>query len=187
MTQKKVLLIGFDIRLPKILEYLNETNSQGVTNFIINKDLSFSDIIHKSNKLEGVDVITSGIIPPNPAELLMNERVKELFIEARKNYDYIIVDTAPVGLVTDTYLIKDYADLTVYITRMNVLEKNSLGILKDIYQGNKLTNLTVLVNGLDYSDGHGVRRGYGYGYTENNSYIKETKKWNILRFLKRKK
>lgn len=187
MTQKKVLLIGFDIRLPKILEYLNETNSQGVTNFIINKDLSFSDIIHKSNKLEGVDVITSGIIPPNPAELLMNERVKELFIEARKNYDYIIVDTAPVGLVTDTYLIKDYADLTVYITRMNVLEKNSLGILKDIYQGNKLNNLTVLVNGLDYSDGHGVRRGYGYGYTENNSYIKETKKWNILRFLKRKK
>ena len=182
MTQKKVLLIGFDVRLPKILEYLNESNNQGVTNFIINKDLQFSEIIFKSKKLEGVDIITSGIIPPNPAELLMSERVRELFTEAKKHYDYIIVDTAPVGLVTDTFLIKDYADLTVYITRLNVLEKNSLGILKEIHQGKKLNNITVLVNGIDYSDGNGVRRGYGYG-----NYFDNNKKYNFFKKLKIKK
>jgi capsular exopolysaccharide synthesis family protein len=182
MTQKKVLLIGFDVRLPKILEYLNESNNQGVTNFIINKDLDFSEIIFKSKKLEGVDIITSGIIPPNPAELLMSERVRELFTEAKNHYDYIIVDTAPVGLVTDTFLIKDFADLTIYITRLNVLEKNSLGILKEIHQGKKLNNITILVNGIDYSDGNGVRRGYGYG-----NYFDNSKKKNLLTRLKFKK
>ena len=181
MTQKKVLLIGFDLRLPKITEYLNEKNHQGVTNFIINKELSFSELVYKSDKLEGVDIISSGIIPPNPAELILSERVNELFTEAKNKYDYIVVDTAPVGLVTDTFLIKDYADLTMYITRANLLEKKSLNILCDIYFNKRLNNVSVLVNGIDYSDNQAIRKGYGYG-----NYVNESKNDNFLKKILKK-
>ena len=163
LTDKKVLLVGFDIRLPKILEYLNEPHNIGITNYIIDKSLSIEDITFKSNKLENVDIISSGIVPPNPSELMMSERVQEFFKSVKEKYDYVIVDTAPSGLVTDTLLIKDYADLTVYITRVNVLEKKSLNILSDIYNAKKLKNISVLLNGVDYESGYGYGKGYGYG------------------------
>ena len=182
MTGKKVLLVGFDIRLPKILEYLNESKNLGVTNYIIDKSLKIDDIIFNSDNLENVDIIPSGIVPPNPSELMMNERVEEFFTHAKEKYDYIIVDTAPSGLVTDTLLIKDYADLTVYITRVNILEKKSLNILSDIYNAKKLKNICVLLNGVDYDSGYGYGKGYGYGAKVE---VKPLKKFiNFFKFLK---
>lgn len=164
MTDKKVLLIGLDLRMPKLLEYIGEVANSGVTNYIVNNDLSLNDIILRSDKLSGVDIIPSGIIPPNPAELLMTDRMSNLIKEAKVIYDYIIVDTAPVGLVTDTLLIKDFADVTLYITRAGVLEKKSLSILKDIYENKKLNNISALVNGID------LEAGYGYGYGKRYVY-----------------
>ena len=164
MTDKKVLLIGLDLRMPKLLEYIGEVANTGVTNYIINQNLTLNDIVLKSDKLIGVDLIPSGIIPPNPAELLMTDRMSNLINEAKSIYDYIIVDTAPVGLVTDTLLIKDFADVTLYITRAGVLEKKSLTILKDIYENKKLNNITALVNGID------LEAGYGYGYGKSYVY-----------------
>ena len=164
MTDKKVLLIGLDLRMPKLLEYIGEVGNSGVTNYIVNNDLSLNDIILRSDKLSGVDIIPSGIIPPNPAELLMTDRMSNLLKEAKVIYDYIIVDTAPVGLVTDTLLIKDFADVTLYITRAGVLEKKSLSILKDIYENKKLNNISALVNGID------LEAGYGYGYGKRYVY-----------------
>jgi tyrosine-protein kinase Etk/Wzc len=164
MTQKRVLLIGVDLRLPKLLEYIGEQNSKGVSNYVIDKNLSFDDVVIKSKKLEGVDIIPSGIIPPNPSELLLDERVHQLFDSAKEKYDYIIVDTAPVGLVTDTLLIKDFADLTVFVTRANVLEKKALSILNEINDNKKLNNIAILVNGIDYDAGYGYGKGYGYGH-----------------------
>lgn len=164
MTDKKVLLIGLDLRMPKLLDYIGEVANTGVTNYIINNNLNLNDIVFKSDKLIGVDIIPSGIIPPNPAELLMTDRMSNLIKEAKGIYDYIIVDTAPVGLVTDTLLIKDFADVTLYITRAGVLEKKSLSILKDIYVNKKLNNITALVNGID------IEAGYGYGYGKRYVY-----------------
>jgi capsular exopolysaccharide synthesis family protein len=164
MTDKKVLLIGLDLRMPKLLDYIGEIANIGVTNYIINNNLNLNDIVLKSDKLIGVDIIPSGIIPPNPAELLMTDRMSNLMKEAKGIYDYIIVDTAPVGLVTDTLLIKDFADVTLYITRAGVLEKKSLSVLKDIYENKKLNNITALVNGID------LEAGYGYGYGKRYVY-----------------
>ncbi len=164
MTDKKVLLIGLDLRMPKLLDYIGEIANIGVTNYIINNNLNLNDIVLKSDKLIGVDIIPSGIIPPNPAELLMTDRMSNLMKEAKGVYDYIIVDTAPVGLVTDTLLIKDFADVTLYITRAGVLEKKSLSVLKDIYENKKLNNITALVNGID------LEAGYGYGYGKRYVY-----------------
>jgi tyrosine-protein kinase Etk/Wzc len=102
-----------------------------------------------------------------------------LFEYAKNNYDYIIVDTAPVGLVTDTFLLTDYADVTLYVVRANILDKKDLPILSDIYKNNKLKNISVLINGVDFERGYGIGKGYGYG-----NYINESKKTKIFNFFK---
>jgi tyrosine-protein kinase Etk/Wzc len=130
-------------------------------------------------KIEGVDIIFSGIIPPNPSELLLNNRINELFTYAKEHYDYIIVDTAPVGLVTDTFLLKDFADLTIYMTRANYLEKKSLSIVKEIHLNKKLKNITLLLNGVDFGNTYGQSKGYGYG-----NYIDQSTKKSFFNFFK---
>ena len=103
---KKTLIIGMDIRAPKIKSYLGIKGNKGVTNYIIDTDISIKDITLKVPKVENLDLISSGDIAPNPAELLMNPRVKELFEEVKENYEYIIVDTAASSMVTDTMLLR---------------------------------------------------------------------------------
>jgi capsular exopolysaccharide synthesis family protein len=179
LTDKKVLLIGMDLRAPKLLEYLDIKNQKGVTSFIIDNNLTINDIITKIPNTENVDIIPSGPIPPNPSELLMSDRIKELFEEAKKQYDYIIVDTAPVGMVTDTLLISDYADIFIYVTRAHYLEKNLLSIPETLYNEKKIKNMAVLLNGTDQNKGY----GYGYGYGYGNGFEKE-KKWYTKIFTK---
>lgn len=181
MTQKKVLLLGMDLRVPKLLDYigLKNNSSNGITNFIVNESLNIESLILKSTNLEGVDIISSGSIPPNPAELIMNERMNLIFDYAKDKYDYVIVDTAPVGLVTDTFLLNDIADVTLYVVRANVLDKNDLPILTDIYKNSKLKNISVLINGVDFEKGYGHGNGYGYG-----NYINESKKTKFFNFFK---
>ena len=179
MTQKKVLLIGLDLRVPKLLEYINLNNNSvvGITNFIIDESIEIQSLIIQSTNLEGVDVISSGDIPPNPAELIMNNRMDLIFDYAKENYDYVIVDTAPVGLVTDTFLLKDLADITLYVVRANVLDKKDLPVLKGIYKNSKLKNISVLLNGVDYESGYGYGKGYGYGAQDELTRINKIKKF----------
>jgi tyrosine-protein kinase Etk/Wzc len=184
MTQKKVLLIGLDLRVPKLLEYINLNNNSvvGITNFIIDESIEIQSLIIQSTNLEGVDVISSGDIPPNPAELIMNNRMDLIFDYAKENYDYVIVDTAPVGLVTDTFLLKDLADITLYVVRANVLDKKDLPVLKGIYKNSKLKNISVLLNGVDYESGYGYGKGYGYGYGAQDELTRINK---IKKFFKK--
>ena len=132
LTHKKVLLIGLDLRAPKITEYLGMTDRKGITNYILDESLTIADITHKVPQMENVAFICSGLIPPNPAELLFHEKVATLFEEVKKEYDYIIADTAPVSLVTDTLMIASFADLFLYVTRANHLEKRMLIVPKTL-------------------------------------------------------
>ncbi len=169
VTGKKVAYVGTDLRNPKIHEILtlpNGQNTPGITNYITNKDLNPSDIIYKMEEENSFDVIPSGVIPPNPAELLMNDRVKFLFKYLRENYDYVIVDTAPIQLVTDTLLISDLADIVVYIIRAHYLDKRLLPMAESLYREKRLPNMAVLLNGTDYKKGYGYGYGYGYGNTK---------------------
>src|SRR5690606_38813175 len=125
---KKVILIGMDLRHPKFGDYLDTKSSKGVSNYLSSDKYSLDDIIFKQEGFENFYVMPSGAIPPNPAELLNSAKVEKIFDGLKKEYDYIIVDTAPVSLVTDTLLLKDFADVFVYAVRANYLSKNALTI-----------------------------------------------------------
>jgi tyrosine-protein kinase Etk/Wzc len=166
LTNNKVLLLGLDLRSPKITEYLGIAQGKGITNYILDDTLNVDDLKSTIPDVENVDFISSGIIPPNPSELLSNHRVKELFEIVKKDYDYVIVDTAPIFLVTDTLLIADFADIFLYVARANFLDKRMLIVPKNFYEEKKLPNMAIVLNDTD-SD-----RGYGYGY----GYLQSTKK-----------
>ena len=135
-----------DLRAPKVTEYLNVPNRKGVTNYIKNEKLTAEDLIFPFPDVKGADVIVSGAIPPNPAELLLTKRVENLFLFLKKQYDVIIVDTAPVNLVTDTLLISKYADMFVYVVRANYLDKRLLNVPQELYNSKKLPNISIVLN-----------------------------------------
>ncbi|MFV8465665.1 GumC family protein [Flavobacterium sp. LB1P62] len=159
LSGKKVLLIGMDIRNPRLDEYLTLPD-RGFTNYLSSKDLVLEDLIVKYDGYEDFHVMPAGVIPPNPAELLMSKKVEVFFKDLKSQYDYIIVDTAPVSLVTDTLLIAKYADCFIYVARANFLEKRMLNVPNALYKEKKLPNMCILLNDTDSTKGY----GYGYGY-----------------------
>jgi tyrosine-protein kinase Etk/Wzc len=159
LSGKKVLLIGMDIRNPKLDDYVTLPD-QGLTNYLSHKDTAIENLIIKQKGYEDFHILPAGIIPPNPAELLLSKKVDSLFKTLKAQYDYIIVDTAPVSLVTDTLLIAKHADCFIYVVRANFLEKRMLHIANDLYQEKKLPNMCLLLNDTDSTKGY----GYGYGY-----------------------
>lgn len=165
LSGKKVLLLGMDLRAPKVTEYLGIPERKGVTNYITDEDILLEDLIFNIPQIKGLDIIASGVIPPNPAELLMTKRVDNLFTIVKQEYDIVLVDTAPVNLVTDTLLIGKYADMFMYVVRANYLDKRLLGVPQELYNEKKLPNMAIVLNDTDpkrsYGYGYG---GYGYGY-----------------------
>jgi capsular exopolysaccharide synthesis family protein len=161
LLDKKVLLVGLDIRNPQIGQYLKNTTAYGVTNYISDTGIKTSDIVQHSNIHSNMDIIYAGPVPPNPNELLMNARLDKLFKDLRDIYDYIILDTAPVGLVSDTFLLDRLADACLYIVKIGLTHKSSIKYLNTIHKQKKLKNLHVIANGVDIREKN--RYGYGYG------------------------
>lgn len=181
-TNKKVLLIGADIRNPKFYSFFSgdsvdkmkrsERNKDaGLTEFIFNDSIEIKDIINPMLVHHNtIDVIYSGKIPPNPAELLMSARIEELFDKVSEMYDYVIVDTAPLMVVSDTLLITPYADHLIYVTRAGVTDKKAVEFPLQLREEGKLKNVSFVVNDVSLDNlGYGGKYGYGYGKT--------TKKW----------
>ncbi len=165
---KKVLLIGADLRNPQIHNQINEDkHGLGLTNYLHDENFNWKDAIIKGfKKHPNHDIILSGSIPPNPASLLTNGRFEQLLEEAKSEYDYIIVDTAPTILVTDTMLISKLADATIYLVRANYTEKNLLNYSKELNESGKLKNMAYVLNSVEAnkSYGYGYNYGYNYGY-----------------------
>lgn len=167
LSDKKVILVGLDLRNPKLYEYL-KVNPLGITNYITTNGKSIDEYIIPVEGYENFDVLSSGSIPPNPTEILMSKRIKELFDLLKEKYDYIIVDTAPISLVTDTLLISKYADATIYVVRANKIDKEMLRIPNELYKEQKLNKLTIVLNDSDVTKGYGYGYGYGYGAKVEN-------------------
>lgn len=195
LSGQKTLLLGLDIRRPKLSRYLTGHQAErGVTNYLVGQ-ASLDDLIKPLPDHPLVDYLDCGPIPPNPAELLMSDATRDLFIELRKRYHYIIVDTAPVGLVTDALLLSQHIDQTVIVTRFGMSRTPFLRMVQDIYINNKLPQLGIVLNGLKARAGYGYGYGYGYsssyGYSYGQGYGSEyfdkepRRRWSWRRILKR--
>ncbi len=172
-SEKKVLLLETDIRVPKVQEYLGLKVKKGFTNYINDNSISIEDVTVKVKNNDYLKVIPAGTIPPNPTELLMSDRVKALFDTVSDQYDYIVVDTAAVGLVTDTLVISQFADLVIYVVSAFKLDKRLLHVAQTMYEEKRLPNMCMLLNGTSKHSGYGY--GYGYGKQPNK------KKWYQFR------
>ncbi|HSI69674.1 MAG TPA: polysaccharide biosynthesis tyrosine autokinase, partial [Gillisia sp.] len=183
-TKKKVIVIGADIRNPKLHRYIDlPMETQGLSDYLYNYEITSLDIINSSQDREiEVDLILSGTIPPNPAELFMSDRMELLLNQLSQEYDYVIVDTAPTMIVTDTLLISPLADTTLYITRAGFTDKKLLDFPKDLKQQGKLKGLALILNDVDYSKfSYGAKYGYSYGYGYGYGVDKEPKWKRMLK------
>ena len=165
LTGKKVVLVGADIRNPQLHRYLPKESQdlKGLTEYIIDPELSIANISAQSNENKNLSIILSGAIPPNPAELLMEDRTKQFFEKIREEYDYVVVDTAPSMLVTDTILINKLADVTLYVFRAGYTEKRLLEFTKDAIEDGRLANVAGVINNVSMANfGYGNKYGYSY-------------------------
>jgi tyrosine-protein kinase Etk/Wzc len=180
-SDKRVLLIGMDIRKPKLNEYLGINDNKGLTDYLSSRNIPISNFINKMVGFESFDVLLGGTIPPNPTEMLLHEKVDELFAQLKNEYDYIVVDTAPVSLVSDTLIVAKHADTFAYVVRANYLDKRLLNIPADLNKENRLPNMGFILNDSSTAKGYGGYgyNGYGYGvygYGETIQYIPWYKK-----------
>ena len=168
---KKVILVGLDIRKPRIAE-LFEINDHhhGITNILVKDQPTWEDVKEQmlpSGINKNLDLLMAGPIPPNPAELVARKSLELIVDELKAHYDYVIIDTAPVGLVTDTLQIGRVADATVYMCRADYTPKDSFHLINELSKEKKLPNMCIVLNGIDMSE---KKHSYYYGYGKYGKY-----------------
>jgi len=169
LLNKRVLLVGLDLRIPRLREYMNLETRDGITSYLSGFEKDLDRLIVPSGITENLFALPSGAIPPNPAELLSRPSLDAAFARLREEFDYIIVDSAPVSQVTDTQILNRVSDATVYVCRANYSSKGNLRFANDMMAQNRLKNMVLVVNDVDefhHAYGYGYGRGYGYGYKD---------------------
>lgn len=163
LMKKKVVLVGMDIRNPMLGEYLHIPKTIGLTVYLSDDSYMLKDILVPSGFHKYLDVIPAGPVPPNPSELLMTTRLEDLIKKLKEDYDYIIIDSAPIGIVSDTYLLNRIVDNSIFVARQDYSSQESIHLINEIYSENKLNDMGVILNGTSATGNY----GYGYGYGTN--------------------
>ena len=185
LSEKKTVIIGLDLRKPKLAAEFNLTNEVGVVNYLI-KQKTIDEIINHTH-IPYLDVILSGPVPPNPSEMIISEGMSELIEELKKKYDYIILDTPPVGLVSDALELTHFCDVTLYIVRQNFTKKEMISLLNNRVKRGELNNTSIILNGLENKAKYGTGYGYGYGYgAYANGYYEEDKSASVYQKIAKK-
>ncbi|GAB6863376.1 GumC family protein [Bacteroides acidifaciens] len=178
---KKVVIVGLDIRKPGLNKVFNISKKEhGITQFLTNPTMNLMDLVQPSDINKNLFILPGGTVPPNPTELLARDGLEKAIEILKKNFDYVILDTAPVGMVTDTLLIGRVADLSVYVCRADYTRKAEFTLINELAENDKLPSLCIAINGFDLQKkkygyyygygkygkyyGYGKRYGYGYGY-----------------------
>ncbi len=181
---KKVVIVGLDIRKPGLNKVFNIPKKEhGITQFLTNPVMNLMDLVQPSDINKNLYILPGGTVPPNPTELLARDGLEKAVETLKQNFDYVILDTAPVGMVTDTLLIGRVVDLSVYVCRADYTRKAEFALINELAENNKLPNLCIAINGLNLQKkkygyyygygkygkyyGYGKRYGYGYGYGEH--------------------
>ena len=163
LMNKKVVLVGLDIRLPMLAQNLKLPTSPGVTNYLSGAVDNIDDLV---NRHANCDIIVAGPVPPNPSELLLNSRLDQLINELKAKYDYVIIDSAPIGLVSDSFSLTRYSDVTLYVSRAKYTKKSFIKYLNSVVERGQLKNVAVVINDTNPKLSHGY--GYGYGAKGDN-------------------
>jgi len=180
LVKKKVALLEFDLRKPRISAMLNVSREPGISNYLVGQADALS-IMQPVPGNEYLYILPAGVIPPNPTELILNGQLEALISHLKAKFDYVIIDTAPVGLVTDARLLAQYADATLYVIRHQVTPKLYLKMINEIYQNKEVGNLNIVFNGIQPRGAGGYdANGYGYGY----GYIEQKKGARRRQFFK---
>lgn len=174
---KKVALVGLDIRKPMLVSYFNLPTKGQLTSYLADKDVDLDDIIVPSGEHANLDIIPCGTIPPNPAELLQTPRLDELFEELRKRYEFVIVDTAPTAMVSDTYLLDRVSDVTIFVSRYKYTPSEMMDYINQVFDSGRMKHMVCVLNGVKNSrGGYGYGYGYSYGYGYGDSDKQKRKK-----------
>ncbi len=180
LTGKKTVILEFDIRKPKVLSGLGMSKKTGISNYLVGK-AELDELIIPVPNQDNLYVLPCGPIPPNPSELLLDVKVQELFNWLRDHFDVIIIDTAPVGMVSDAMTLGKFADCTLYLVRQGHTYKKQVALIDELYRDGKLPKVSIIINDVKIKPGYGYygygRYGYGYGYgqTKAGSYYEEEK------------
>lgn len=165
LSKKKVVIVDFDLRRAKLMEYLQLKPSVGLTDYLVSPSRNLSTLLVPLKNVDGLYAIGAGTIPPNPAELIMSPKVNDLIEGLRKEFDYVIIDSSPIGKVADTFSLAPFIDSTIFIIRYNFTYKAQLSVINDVYRNKKLSQPMVVLN--DASKRAGYKYGYGYGKDSN--------------------
>ncbi|RPD43529.1 GumC family protein [Paracnuella aquatica] len=179
LANKRTIILEFDIRKPKILSGLNMQKKPGLTNWLLGK-VAMEDLPIPVAGYDNLFVLSCGPVPPNPAEMLLSPQLETLFTWLRANFDIVVMDTAPVGIVSDAQTLSRFADATLYIARQGRTLKKQVGLIDELYHSGKLPHMSVVINDVQLQAGYGYygygRYGYTYGYGENSGYFEEETK-----------
>jgi len=176
LTGKRVLLMELDLRKPGLTVKFGANNSVGFTNYIIAQNSLIDDLIQPLEAHPNLFLLSSGPIPPNPAETIMNDRTKLLIEDLKTKFDYIIMDAPPIGIIADAQLLAPFADVSLYLVRQNYTNKDQIAIVQDLKYAKKWANLSIVIN--DIKKGRSYGYGYGYGYGEYNVEPKKPTFWS---------
>jgi capsular exopolysaccharide synthesis family protein len=167
LSGKRVLIVGADMRRPKIFSDFDLHNQTGLSTYLAGLG-QLTDIIQKTS-FENLDLISGGPVPPNPSELLLTDKMPQFITEVKALYDFVIIDTPPLAIVTDAFVLSGYADHTLFLVRQNYTPRNLLQTIEDFYASGKLKNISIILNDI-YRSGPGYGYGYGYAYGYNYGY-----------------
>ena len=179
LTNKKTIVLEFDIRKPKILSHLGIPKKPGITNFMLGK-VNVEELPIPVPGYENLFVLACGPIPPNPAELLLEPKLEEIFNYLKQHFDAIIIDTAPIGMVSDAMALGRFADASLYIVRQGHTFKKQINLVDEFAAQGKLPKVSIIMNDVKQQVGYGYygygRYGYGYGYSEKSGYFTDEKR-----------
>ena len=167
LAGKKTVMLEFDIRKPKLFSGMKLSSKLGITNYLVGKT-PLEDLPIKIHGYDNLYAISCGPVPPNPSELLLDSRVADMFVWLRENFDVVILDTAPVGMVSDAMTLGKFGDTTLYIVRQGYTYKKQVSLIDELYVENRLPRISIVINDVKLKPGYGYygygRYGYGYGY-----------------------
>lgn len=162
---KRIVVVDLDLRKGTLTKRLGVSASKGVSHYLSNNSISLNEVIYSTDINHNVDVVPIGMVAPNPVELLLSNRLDQLIAELKARYDYVVLDTVPIEIIADAYIIDRVSDLTVFVIRSGKIDKRQLPEIEDVYKNKKLNNMAIILNGVSKNaKGYGYGYGYTYGY-----------------------